>query len=142
MQKEGLTRHVGLSEVSVEQIDTAHSCFPAASVQSLYNLANRRSEAVVDYCTASRIGFIPWFPLAASDLVAPNSVLGGIAARLGASPGQVALAWLLKRSPAILPIPGTSSVDYLWQNVGAAELELAESEFSALEALRSVGADC
>src|SRR6185503_3889796 len=98
MQKEGLIRHAGLSEVSVEQIRAAGKFFPVATVQNLYNLANRQSEDILDFCEASGIGFIPWFPLAAGKLAGPDSALTQIAARLRASPGQVALAWLLKRS--------------------------------------------
>jgi aryl-alcohol dehydrogenase-like predicted oxidoreductase len=105
-----------------------------ATVQNLYNLANRQSEAVLNHCEVNGIGFIPWFPLAAGKLATPDSVLERIATRLGASNSQVALAWLLKRSPVILPIPGTSSVEHLEQNVGAASLTLADQDFAALEA--------
>lgn len=137
MQKEGLIRHVGLSEVDVEEIEAARKHFPVVTVQNLYNLANRQSEAVVDYCEANGIGFIPWFPLAAGELAAPGSVLDAIARKLGASNGQIALAWLLKRSPVILPIPGTSSADHLLENVGAATLSLADEDYAALEAAAS-----
>ncbi|MFA6231975.1 MAG: aldo/keto reductase [Rhodanobacter sp.] len=137
MQKEGLIRHAGLSEVNVEEIEAARKYFPVATVQNQYNLGNRQSEAVLDHCEASGIGFIPWFPLAAGELAAPGSVLAKIASRLGASNGQVALAWLLKRSPVMLPIPGTSSVDHLRENVGAAELTLTDDDFAALEAAAS-----
>lgn len=137
MQKEGLIRHVGLSEVNVEEIEAARKYFPVATVQNQYNLGNRQSEAVLDHCEANGIGFIPWFPLAAGELAAPGSVLTKIASRLGASNGQVALAWLLKRSPVMLPIPGTSSVDHLRENVGAAELTLTDDDFAALEAAAS-----
>lgn len=140
MQKEGLIRHVGLSEVNVEEIEAARKHFPVVTVQNLYNLANRQSEAVVDYCEANGIGFIPWFPLAAGELAAPGSVLSRIAAKLHASNGQVALAWLLKRSPVVLPIPGTSSVDHLLENVGAAKLSLADEDYAALEAAASAKA--
>lgn len=134
MQQEGLIRHVGLSEVNVEEIEAARSHFPVATVQNLYNLANRQSEAVLNHCEANGIGFIPWFPLAAGKLATPDSVLDRIATRLGASSSQVALAWLLRRSQVMLPIPGTSSVEHLEQNVGAASLTLAEEDFAALEA--------
>lgn len=134
MQKEGLIRHVGLSEVDVEQIEAARKYFPVATVQNQYNLGNRQSEAVLDHCEANGIGFIPWFPLAAGGLAAPGSVLTKIASRLGASNGQVALAWLLKRSPVMLPIPGTSSVEHLRENVSAAALTLTDEDFTALEA--------
>jgi pyridoxine 4-dehydrogenase len=133
MRKEGLIRHVGLSEVTVEEIEAARKHFPVATVQNLYNLATRKSEAVLDYCQAEGIGFIPWYPLAAGDLAGTDSVLGRIAQRLGASNGQVALAWLLKRSPVMLPIPGTSKVEHLRENVGAASLELSDEDYRALE---------
>ena len=133
MQKEGLIRHVGLSEVSVEQIRAAGKFFKVATVQNLYNLANRQSEAVLDYCKAHTIGFIPWFPLAAGKLAGPDSVLTQIAARLRATPGQVALAWLLKRASVMLPIPGTGKVSHLEENVAAAGLVLSEADFSALD---------
>ena len=133
MRKEGLIRHVGLSEVTVEEIEAARKHFPVATVQNLYNLATRKSEAVLDYCQAEGIGFIPWYPLAAGDLAGTGSVLGRIAQRLGASNGQVALAWLLKRSPVMLPIPGTSKVEHLRENVGAASLELSDEDYRALE---------
>jgi len=134
MRKEGLIRHVGLSEVTVEEIEAARRHFPVVTVQNLYNLANRKSEEVLDFCEAQGIGFIPWYPLAAGDLAAPESVLSRIAQRLGASNGQVALAWLLKRSPVMLPIPGTSKVEHLRENVGAAQVELSDEDFRALEA--------
>ncbi|MGN2246339.1 aldo/keto reductase [Frateuria sp. GZRR35] len=134
MCKEGLIRHVGLSEVGVEEIEAARKHFPVATVQNLYNLANRKSEAVLGFCEQQGIGFIPWYPLAAGDLAAPDSVLSRIAQRLGASNGQVALAWLLKRSPVMLPIPGTSKVEHLRENVGAAQLELSDEDYRALEA--------
>ena len=137
MQKEGLIRHVGLSEVDVEQIEAARKYFPVATVQNQYNLGNRQSESVLDHCEANSIGFIPWFPLAAGELAAPGSVLTKIASRLGASNGQVALAWLLQRSPVMLPIPGTSSVDHLRENVSAAALTLTDGDFAALEAAAS-----
>ena len=134
MQQEGLIRHVGLSEVSVEEIEAARRHFPVATVQNLYNLANRQSEAIVDYCAAHGIGFIPWFPLAAGALAGPGSVLSTIADKLHASNGQVALAWLLKRAPVMLPIPGTSSVEHLQENVAAAQLTLTDQDYTALEA--------
>jgi aryl-alcohol dehydrogenase-like predicted oxidoreductase len=134
MRKEGLIRHVGLSEVSVEEIEAARRHFPVATVQNLYNLADRKSEAVLDYCERQGIGFIPWYPLAAGELAAPDSVLSRIARRLGATTGQVALAWLLRRSPVMLPIPGTSKVAHLRENVGAAQLELSDEDFRALAA--------
>ena len=134
MRQEGLIRHVGLSEVGVEEIEAARRHFPVATVQNLYNLANRQSEAIVDYCAAHGIGFIPWFPLAAGALAGPGSVLSTIADKLHASNGQVALAWLLKRAPVMLPIPGTSSVEHLQENVAAAQLTLTDEDYAALEA--------
>jgi pyridoxine 4-dehydrogenase len=134
MQQEGLIRHVGLSEVNVEEIEAARKYFAVATVQNLYNLANRQSEAVVDHCTSEGIGFIPWYPLAAGELAGPGSVLEGVAQRLQASNGQVALAWLLKRSPVMLPIPGTSSLAHLRENVAAAGLQLSDEDYAALQA--------
>jgi pyridoxine 4-dehydrogenase len=134
MQREGLIRHVGLSEVSVEDIQVAGRHFPVATVQNLYNLANRQSEAVLDYCEKQGIGFIPWFPLAAGSLAAPGGPLAVIAERSRATPSQVALAWLLKRSAVMLPIPGTSSVKHLEENTAAAHLELSDKDFAELDA--------
>jgi aryl-alcohol dehydrogenase-like predicted oxidoreductase len=133
MQNEGLIRHVGLSEVNVGQIEAASKFFKVATVQNLYNLGNRQSEAVVDYADTHNIGFIPWFPLAAGELAKEGSVLSKIAKRLDATDGQVALAWLLKRSPVILPIPGTGSPDHLEENVKGAYLKLTQEDFEALE---------
>jgi len=133
MQKEGLIRHAGLSEVGVEEIRAARKFFPVVTVQNMYNLADRQSEAVLDFCEANGIGFIPWFPLAAGKLAGPDSVLARIAARLHASAGQVALAWLLKRSRVMLPIPGTGSAAHLQENVAAAGLSLSEADFAALD---------
>src|SRR6185369_15789451 len=124
MQKEGLIRHVGLSEVSVEEIKAAKKFFPVVSVQNMYNLVTRQIEDVLDYCEREGIAFIPWFPLAAGSLAREGTVLDKVAKRLGASPAQVALAWVLKRSPVMLPIPGTSKVHHLENNVAAASLEL------------------
>jgi aryl-alcohol dehydrogenase-like predicted oxidoreductase len=133
MQKEGLIRHAGLSEVGVEEIRAARKFFPVVTVQNMYNLADRQSEAVLDFCEANGIGFIPWFPLAAGKLAGPDSVLARIAARLHASAGQVALAWLLKRSRVMLPIAGTGSAAHLQENVAAAGLSLSEADFAALD---------
>jgi aryl-alcohol dehydrogenase-like predicted oxidoreductase len=134
MRREGLIRHVGLSEVGVEEIEAADRWFPVATVQNLYNLGNRRSEAVVDFCQAKGIGFIPWYPLAAGALAAPDSVLSNISARMQATNSQVALAWLLQRSPVMLPIPGTTSPAHLRENVGAAALRLRPEDYAALAA--------
>jgi aryl-alcohol dehydrogenase-like predicted oxidoreductase len=134
MRKEGLIRYVGLSEVSVDEIKAAQKHFPVATVQNQYNLVDRKSEAVLDHCEAHAIGFVPWFPLAAGALARPESVLSKIAARLHATPAQVALAWVLKRSKVMLPIPGTSTVDHLEQNVAAVEVHLTDDDFKALDA--------
>ena len=133
MQREGLIRHVGLSEVSVSDIEGARKYFAVASVQNMYNLVSRKHEAVLDFCEREGIAFIPWFPLGAGKLAAEGSVLDRVAKRLGATPAQVALAWVLKRSPVTLPIPGTSRVKHLEENVAAATLELTDEEFSALD---------
>jgi pyridoxine 4-dehydrogenase len=133
MQKAGYIRHVGLSEVSVDDIKEALQYFPVVTVQNEYNLVDRKSESVLDYCEKNNIGFIPWFPLAAGDLAKPGSVLDTIAKKLGATPSQVALAWTLKRSPVMLPIPGTSRVDHLEENVAAATLELSNADFAELD---------
>ncbi len=128
----GVIRHAGLSEVSVDDIKAASKVFKVATVQNRYNLADRGSEAIVDYCTEHNIGFIPWFPLAAGKLTAPGAALDVIAKRHQATPGQIALAWLLKRSPIILPIPGTSKVDHLRINVAAMDIKLSDEEFATL----------
>jgi len=129
----GKVRYVGLSEVSVEEIRAAQEIVPVATVQNLYNLTNRGAEDVLEYCEEQGIGFIPWFPLAAGDLAKPGGPVAEAAARHGASPGQVALAWLLHRSPVMLPIPGTGSVAHLEENVAAAGLQLTEDELAAIE---------
>ena len=135
MQKEGLIRHVGLSEVGVEEIKAAQKYFDVVSVQNLYNLVYRKHEDVLDYCEQKNIGFIPWFPLAAGRLSQPESVLSKMAERLDATPSQLALAWVLKRSPVMLPIPGTGSVDHLEENTAAANIELSDEDFATLDAL-------
>jgi pyridoxine 4-dehydrogenase len=132
LREEGKIHHLGLSEVSVEEIQRAQEIVPIVSVQNRYNLTDRSSEDVLDFCEREGIGFIPWFPLATGDLARPGGPLDEIAARHDASPGQVALAWLLWRSPVMLPIPGTSSVEHLEENVAAASLELDEEELAAL----------
>ncbi|MGA2637615.1 aldo/keto reductase [Methylocella sp.] len=133
MQKEGLIRHVGLSEVGVEDIGAAQKFFHVASVQNRYNLVDRASEDVLEHCAKAGIGFIPWFPLAAGELAKPGSILDSIAKRKGATPSQIALAWVLKRSPVMLPIPGTSSVKHLEENVAAAGIVLSGDEFRTLD---------
>jgi pyridoxine 4-dehydrogenase len=134
MLKEGLIKHAGLSEVSVEEIEAARKVFPVATVQNRYNLVDRGSEAVVNYCEANAIGFIPWFPLAAGNLAKPGTTLDAITHKANATPSQIALAWVLKRSPVMLPIPGTSKVDHLEDNVRAAGIELSDQDFKALDA--------
>jgi aryl-alcohol dehydrogenase-like predicted oxidoreductase len=133
MQKEGLIRHVGLSEVSVDEIKAAERHFRVVSVQSQFNLVDRKNEAVLDYCEAQGIGFIPWAPLAFGALARPGSAVTAIAQRLGRTPGQVALAWVLQRSKVMLPIPGTGSPDHLRENVAAAGDTLTEADFNALD---------
>jgi pyridoxine 4-dehydrogenase len=133
MQKEGLIRHLGLSEVSVAEIEAAGKAFKVATVQNRYNLIDRGSEDVLDYCGRNKIGFIPWYPLAAGSLAKGDSVLTDIARRLNVSASQVALAWVLKRSPVMLPIPGTGSVKHLEENVAAAGISLTDADFKALD---------
>jgi pyridoxine 4-dehydrogenase len=133
LQQEGKIRHIGLSEVTVAQIEAARRIAEIVTVQNLYNLANRKSEDVLDYSEAERIGFIPWFPLATGDLAQPGGPLARAAERLDAQPSQVALAWLLRRSPVMLPIPGTSRVTHLEENAAAALLELDDETLQELE---------
>jgi len=129
----GIIRHAGLSEVSVEDIQAAAKFFKVASVQNRYNMVDRGSEAVLNYCATEGIGFIPWFPLAAGDLAKPDSIIHSIAKDHNAATSQIALAWLLKRSPVMLPIPGTSKVRHLEENVASVAIDLASSEFEALD---------
>lgn len=133
MQKEGLIRHVGLSEVSVSDIEEASKHFKVATVQNLYNFANRRSEAVLAYCEKNGIGFIPWSPLAGGDLVEGHEKAHAIMDKHGASGSQIALAWLLKRSPVMLPIPGTGKLKHLEDNVAAAAIALSDEDYSILD---------
>ncbi|HUD41107.1 MAG TPA: aldo/keto reductase [Dokdonella sp.] len=130
----GVIRHAGLSEVSVAEIEAAAKVFPVATVQNRYNLVDRTSEAVLDHCERHGIGFIPWFPLAAGDLARPGSLLDRLAREHGATPSQIALAWILKRSPVMLPIPGTGKVAHLEQNVAAVDVALDDAAFAALDA--------
>ena len=130
---DGIIRFAGLSEVSIADIEEASQVFPVASVQDRYNLVDRGSEEVLDYCEANGIGFIPWFPLAAGELAKDGTILDRIAKRHGAAPSQIALAWVLKRSPVMLPIPGTSKVKHLEENVAAVNIELSEEEFALLD---------
>jgi aryl-alcohol dehydrogenase-like predicted oxidoreductase len=134
LQDEGLVRHLGLSEVGVDEIKAAREVFEVATVQNLYNLTNRQSEDVLRYCEQEGIGFIPWFPLAAGELAKPGGAVDEIAKAHEATAGQVALAWLLAKSPVMLPIPGTGSVEHLEENVAAANLALTEEERATLDA--------
>jgi pyridoxine 4-dehydrogenase len=133
LQTEGKIRHVGLSEVDIAEIKAARRIVPIATVQNQYNLVYRNSEDVLDYCTHEKIGFIPWFPLATGDLAKRGGALARGAKRLGAKPAQVALAWLLKKSPVMLPIPGTSKVKHIEENAAAALIELDDSIMEELE---------
>jgi aryl-alcohol dehydrogenase-like predicted oxidoreductase len=134
LQDEGKVRHIGLSEVSVEQLVEARKIATIATVQNLFNLANRDAEPLLDYCESNDIGFIPWFPLATGELSQEDGPLAAAAKEHEATPSQLALAWLLKRSPVMLPIPGTSSVAHLESNTAAAGIELTDDEFEALAA--------
>jgi aryl-alcohol dehydrogenase-like predicted oxidoreductase len=133
MLKEGLIKHAGLSQVGVAEIEAARKIFPVATVQNLYNLVDRSSEDVLDYCDANGIGFIPWFPLAAGDLAKPGTALDAIVQKTEATPSQIALAWVLKRSTAMLPIPGTGKLAHLEDNVRAANIVLSDEDFRALD---------
>jgi aryl-alcohol dehydrogenase-like predicted oxidoreductase len=134
LQDEGKIRHIGLSEVTVEEIEEVQKHATVATVQNLYNLTNRKAEPVLEYCEEQGIGFIPWFPLATGKLAESGGVLDEISDETGATPAQLALAWLLKRSPVMLPIPGTSKVSHLEDNLKAAEVELTDEQFEALSA--------
>jgi pyridoxine 4-dehydrogenase len=133
MQEEGKIRHIGISETSVAEIQQAQKIVSVVSVQNQYNISDRQHEDVVAYCTKNKIVFIPWFPLAAGELTKPGSVLDRLATAHKLTKSQIAVAWLLRRSPVMLPIPGTSQVSHLEQNVAAAELKLEESEWQSLE---------
>jgi pyridoxine 4-dehydrogenase len=133
MQREGLIRHVGLSEVSVADIEDARRYFAVASVQNMYNLVSRRSEDVLDFCAREGIAFIPWYPLGAGRLARDGTVLDRVAKKLEATGAQVALAWVLQRSRVMLPIPGTSRVSHLEENVAAASIELGDDDFRELD---------
>jgi aryl-alcohol dehydrogenase-like predicted oxidoreductase len=134
MREEGKIAHIGLSEVSVEELQAAQRVTEIATVQNLYNLSNRQAEPLLDHCQEQGIGFIPWFPLATGRLSEAGGPLAEISERSGHSPSQLALAWLLRRSPVMLPIPGTSSVAHLEENTAAAEIELSDEDFEALAA--------
>lgn len=132
LQEEGKIRHIGLSEVSVAEIERVRKMAPVVSVQNRYGLTDRQHEPVLDYCEREDIAFLPWFPLGAGKLAGATGPLARAAQRLGATPAQVALAWLLRRSRVMLPIPGTSRVQHLEENVAAARLELGDREFAGL----------
>ncbi len=133
LQQAGKIRHVGLSEVSVAELQRAERVLPIVSVQNLYNLANRQSEAILTHCEKHRLAFIPWFPIAAGDLAKPGGPLDRVAKKHSATVGQLALAWLLHRSPVMLPIPGTSSLDHLEENVAACALKIDAAEWREIE---------
>jgi pyridoxine 4-dehydrogenase len=135
LQAQGKVKHIGLSEVSVRQIQHARAIVPIVSVQNRYSVADRASEDVLEYCEKENMGFIPWFPLAAGRVSGRSSPIGQVAAKLKATPSQLALAWLLARSPVMLPIPGTSSVAHLEENVAAAGLKIDASEMQELDSL-------
>jgi aryl-alcohol dehydrogenase-like predicted oxidoreductase len=130
---DGVIRFAGLSECTIADIDAAAKYFKVATVQNRYNLVDRGSEDVLDYCEKNGIGFIPWFPLAAGDLAKPGSVLDSIAKKHHAAPSQIALAWVLKRSPVMLPIPGTAKVAHLEENVAGVDVTLSDEDFAALD---------
>ncbi len=133
LQHEGKIRHIGLSEVSTKEIKHAQKIVPIVSVQNRYNLADREHEEVLNYCETHNLGFIPWFPVAAGDLAKPGGPLDHVAKKHNATVAQLSLAWLLHRSPVMLPIPGTSSVRHLEENVAAAELKLSQEEWETIE---------
>ncbi|HEY8575332.1 MAG TPA: aldo/keto reductase [Devosia sp.] len=139
LQKDGIIRHAGLSQVSVAEIKEAQKYFPVTTVQNLYNFANRQSEDVLEYCEANGIGFIPWYPLAGGDLVKGHADAQAIIEKHNASPSQIALAWLLKRSPVMLPIPGTGKRKHLEDNVAAAAIELSDEDFATLDKIGKKG---
>lgn len=134
LQDEGKIRHIGLSEVSVPDIERVRKLVPIVSVQNRYNLVDRQYEPVLDYCAREGLAFLPWFPLATGTLARAGSPLARVAEQLSATPAQIALAWLLRRSPVMLPIPGTGSVQHLEENTGAALLELGEREYEEIGA--------
>lgn len=136
LQNEGKVKALGLSQVSVAELEEAGKYFTVSTVQNRFNLTDRSSEDVLNYAEANGIGFIPWAPISAGDLAKPGGPLAEIAARLGATTSQVALAWLLRRSPVIMPIPGTASISHLEENLAAANLELDDRSYAELEAMR------
>jgi pyridoxine 4-dehydrogenase len=134
MQRQGKIRHIGLSEVKPHEIDQARKVVEIVSVQNQYNIGDRKHDDVVDYCTKNNIAFIPWFPVAAGKLAQPGGALDAAAKKHGATVGQLSLAWLLHRSPVMLPIPGTTSVDHLEENVASGAVKLSDAEWSEIEA--------
>lgn len=134
LQKQGKVRHIGLSEVTVEEIERARKVVEIVSVQNEYNIGQRKSEAVLDYCEKNNIAFIPWFPVAAGKLAKEGGPLDNAAKQHGATVAQLSLAWLLHRSPVMLPIPGTSSIAHLEENMKAADVQLSDTEWAELEA--------
>ncbi len=135
MQRQGKIRYIGLSNVTVAELEKAKRLVNVVSVQNMYNLVQRESEDVLHYCEKNQLGFIPWFPIASGDLARPGNVLDKIAKQKGITPAQIALAWLLKKSPAMLPIPGTSSTNHLEENTASASIELTNEEFNLLDGL-------
>jgi aryl-alcohol dehydrogenase-like predicted oxidoreductase len=135
LRAQGKVRHVGLSEVSVEDLQAAQRVVPIATVQNMYNVANRQSESLLDHCAEHGIGFIPWFPVASGQVAAPDGPLAAISAHTGHSPAQLSLAWLLQRSPVVLPIPGTKSLAHLEENCAAGAVFLDEATYTELSAV-------
>jgi aryl-alcohol dehydrogenase-like predicted oxidoreductase len=133
LQDEGKIRHIGVSNFDVAQLERARAIVDVVSVQNLYNLTDRESEDVVDYCEREGIGFIPWYPLASGDVAAPKGPLADVAAMHDATSAQISLAWLLHRSPVILPIPGTSSIEHFEENVAAGKIELSDEDMARIE---------
>ena len=140
LQDEGVVRHIGLSEVSVEELDAAREQIEVATVQNRYNLIDRASEDVLARCDELGIGFIPWFPIATGELAKPGGPVAAIEDETGATPSQIALAWLLHKSPVILPIPGTKSIAHLEDNLGARDLTLTDAQLATLDAVAGSGA--
>jgi pyridoxine 4-dehydrogenase len=132
LQEEGKIHHIGLSEVTVDELQEAQKTAAIVTVQNLFNLTNRKAEPLLDHCEQEGIGFIPWFPLATGELCKPGGPLDSIVHELDATPSQVALAWLLRRSPVMLPIPGTSTVAHLEDNLAAADIELSDEQFAQI----------
>jgi pyridoxine 4-dehydrogenase len=141
LQQQGKIRHIGLSEVSLSQLRKAQQHASIATVQNLFNLENRAAEPLLEVCAAEGIGFIPWFPVATGSLARPGGRLDALVATTGAAPAQLALAWLLARSPVMLPIPGTKSLAHLEENLAAATLDLSDEVLQALSGLTEAGSD-